>query len=248
MPLVALAQLRLDEVRPGRSGDLLQEAAAQLAEQGLLAPDKARLQKAGADRHVGLGLADAVVERARGMADLQAEIPQRVEHVLDHLLAARRLLVGQHEQEIDIRFRRELAAAIAAIGDDRHLLARRRVRHRIDLLGRDVIDHADELIDQETIALYRQRAALVELEPAADLHPARIKRLAIESEHRLGALALRQVAVEHRDRRRMELRPVDNCPSIMQPQHGYLMLRQAWNARKTEGFRLAEDTANRFKR
>ena len=64
----------------------------------------------------------ALLDGARGVPDLQAQIPQQIEHVLDDALAPRRLLVGQQEQQIDVGERREQAAAVAARGDDRHAL------------------------------------------------------------------------------------------------------------------------------
>ena len=60
----------------------------------------------GADGHVGLGLADALVDRARGVADLEPDVPQAIEDRLGDLLAPGGLLVGQHEQQIDVGARR----------------------------------------------------------------------------------------------------------------------------------------------
>ena len=48
------------------------------------------------------------------------------------------------------------------------------------------------------MTLHGQGAALVELETAADLHAAGVERFPVENEHRLGTVALRQVAIEHR--------------------------------------------------
>ena len=66
--------------------------------------------------------ADALVDVARGVADLEAEVPQEVEHVLDDALAPGGLLVGQQEQEIDIGAGRQHAAAVAADRHHRHAL------------------------------------------------------------------------------------------------------------------------------
>ena len=48
---------------------------------------------------------------------------KEIEHLLDHLLAARGQLVGQQEQQIDVGLRRQFAAAVAADGDDGEPLA-----------------------------------------------------------------------------------------------------------------------------
>ena len=98
---------------------------------------------------VALGVAQALVDRARGVADLQAQVPQQVEHELDDLLAARRLLVGQQEQQIDVGERRQLAAAVAADRDDAQLLGRAGVGGGIDALVGEVEDHPDQLVHQE---------------------------------------------------------------------------------------------------
>ena len=64
-----------------------------------------------------------------------------------------RLLVGQQKQQIDVGARRQHAAAIAAGGDDRHVLGLRRVLRGIEVLGRELVQHADDLILHEAQAL-----------------------------------------------------------------------------------------------
>ncbi len=61
----------------------------------------------------------------------------------------RRRLVGQQEEEIDVGKGRQLAAAITADGDQRHLLARRGVGRRIDPGLGEVVKRADDLIHEE---------------------------------------------------------------------------------------------------
>ena len=80
------------------------------------------------------------------MADLEAQIPQQIEHVLDHALAPRRLLVGQQEQQIDVGEGRQQAAAVAAGGDDGHALGVGRIGGAIDVGDRVVVDQADQLV------------------------------------------------------------------------------------------------------
>ena len=86
------------------------------------------------------GELQALVDGARGVADLEAEIPQQVEHVLDDALAPGRLLVGQQEQQIDVGARRQQPAAVAAGGDDRHALGVGRVGGAVDVRDRVVVD------------------------------------------------------------------------------------------------------------
>ena len=70
MPLVALGELRLDEILAVARGNLGPEFLAQIFVETLVAPQVARFQKRGADRDVLLGEADAFGQRARGMTDL----------------------------------------------------------------------------------------------------------------------------------------------------------------------------------
>ena len=75
---------------------------AHVLEQGLVAQDKAGFQQRGANRHVVARLPQALIDGARGVADLLAQIPEQIEDRLDDAFAPRRLLVGQQEQQIDI--------------------------------------------------------------------------------------------------------------------------------------------------
>ena len=58
-----------------------------------VAEQEARFEDGGADGHVRLGLADAFVDRARGVADLQPEVPQAIEDRFGDQLAPGGLLV-----------------------------------------------------------------------------------------------------------------------------------------------------------
>ena len=175
---VPLLQLRLDEGGAGAGDDLLGEAAAQLVEQLLLAMEEAGFQQAGADRHVGLGLPHAFVHRPDGMTDLQPQVPQDIEHVFEHLLHARRPLVGQHEQQVDVREGRHLPPAIAADGGDSEKLARGRVGGGINAAGRVIRQRPDHLIHQIGVLAHAVGAAAPRLEPPAHLRPPLLQRRA----------------------------------------------------------------------
>ncbi len=81
----------------------------------------------------------------------------------------RSLFVGQKEQQIDIRERRQLAAAIAADRDNRQLFAGGRIAERIDRLGDKVVEHPDQLIDQKRLLPDHPDRGAIGLEPAANL-------------------------------------------------------------------------------
>ena len=142
----------------------------------LIAPDVARFEHGGADGEIALGVADGLLDRARRLPDLEAEIPQRVEQVLDHLLGMRCALIGGEEKQIDIGEGRELAAAIAADRDQRHALARRRIGDQVDV-GRDkIVERANELIDEEGKRVHGFGAARTALEALLHFGTARGER------------------------------------------------------------------------
>ena len=147
--LLALGELGGDEFRAGSLHDLLVEARDELVVQLAVAEQKARLQQPGADGHVGLGLPDALADRARGVADLEPHVPQAIEDRLGDGFAPCRLLVRKQEQQIDVRARRQHAAAVAAGGDDRHALGFRGVLRAIEMLGGELEQHADDLVLHE---------------------------------------------------------------------------------------------------
>ncbi len=146
MPLVTLGELGGDEVRHGVLDHLGVEPALQFAEQFFIAEDVASLQQGGADGEVGARLADAFIHRAGGVADLQAHVPEAVEHGLGDALPPGGLLVGEEEEQIDVRPGRQHAAAIAAGGDDGHPLAGGRVLRGVELVGDPAIEGADHVV------------------------------------------------------------------------------------------------------
>ena len=144
MALVALGQLGLDEILAAAGGDLAPEFLAQLVVKRPVAPQIARFQKRGADGDVLFGQPHAFGQRARGMADLQPQVPQHVEDEFDDAFAPGGLLEGAHEQQIDVRSRRQLAAAIAAGRHDRDAFGGGGILRVIDMLDGEVIDHLDD--------------------------------------------------------------------------------------------------------
>ena len=144
--LVTLGQFRLHEVQPALADDVLLEARLQLVEERPVAPQIAGLQDAGADGHIRPGKADALVDRARRMTNLLPQIPQRIEHELDRALAPGSLLVGKHEQQIDVRARSERTPAIATHGNDRDALGGRGILRIVDVLDGEVVERPDDLV------------------------------------------------------------------------------------------------------
>src|SRR5690606_2178445 len=147
--LIALGELFGHEGTGIACDDLRIETRRGMVIKAAVAPDEARLDERGPDCQVILCRADHLVDRARRVADLQPEIPQRVELRLDHLFSPARLLERRHEADVDVAVRRHLAATVTANGDHRDPLARRAVASRIEMLGGEIMAETDDLIDQE---------------------------------------------------------------------------------------------------
>ena len=116
--LLALGELGGDEFGRGPGDDLLVEPGPQRLEQRPVPAQESRLDQSGADRHVGAGLLQALLDRAGRMADLQLHVPQDVKQRLDRLLDAGGRLGRHQKQEIDVRPRRQHAAPVSADRDD----------------------------------------------------------------------------------------------------------------------------------
>ena len=155
VPIVALGQLLGDELRLAARHDVFPEPALGLIVQVLVAPQIAPFEQRSADRQVALGHAHHFVERTARMADLEAEVPQVIEHRLDHLFAPGGGLAGGNEGNIDVRMRRHLAAAVTADRDQREPFARRAIGRRVDVLDHVVVHHPDQLVDEERLAVRR---------------------------------------------------------------------------------------------
>ena len=186
MPLLALGELGSDELGRGALHHLGVEAFDQLVIERPVAGEIARLQNGGADGHVAARLPDRFIDRAGGMADLQAHVPQRVEDGFGDLLAPGGLLVGQDEQEIDVRLRRHQAAAIAAGRDHGHPLGAARHLRPVQMLGGRRVKDADDLVLHEAQPLGATPAVAV-LQELRLGHGAGLDQLGLQQLHHGGA-------------------------------------------------------------
>ena len=118
--------------------DVAVEAGDELVVELAVAEQIAGLQHRGADRHVGLGLADAFVNRAGGVPDFETHVPQAIENCLGDRFAPCSLLVRQQEQQIDVGARCQQPAAVAAGGDHSHALGLGGIVGSIKLLAREL--------------------------------------------------------------------------------------------------------------
>ncbi len=104
----------------GRAGGLAggAEALMEILEQRRVAGERAGVEQRGTDGDVLGAFAQAFLDRAGGVADLQPEVPEEIEHVFDHRERMRGRLVRGQEQQVDVAERRQGAAAVAAGGGD----------------------------------------------------------------------------------------------------------------------------------
>ena len=106
------------------------------------------------------------------MPHLEAQIPQGVEHVLDHALGERRLLVGTQEQKIEVREGGHGAAPVAADRQKRQPLALGGVARSEDVDGGEVEQGGDHLVRHPCEKLGGFNAACTVFEPLLGDHPA----------------------------------------------------------------------------
>ena len=143
---LALGELGLHEFGRGALHHLLAKAILHVVEQRAVADEEARLQQSRADRHVVARLAQAFLDGARGMADLQLQIPEKIEHRLDGALDPGGLFRRQQEEEVDVRARRERSASIAAHSRHPEALAGGRIVDPVEMARDEMMRAGDRRI------------------------------------------------------------------------------------------------------
>ena len=122
------------------------ELRAEPAEQRPRAAQEAVFEQARAHGDVGDHLGLAFAERAHGVRQLDADVPQRREEALDRR-RRRRAVRGQQHEHVDVGVREELPAAVAADGERREVLGH-------PALGPDAAQHA---IDEARVVAQEPR-------------------------------------------------------------------------------------------
>ena len=150
VPRVAFGELVGDIGTGGAGDDVATETRPGRVVQGLIAPDVTRLQQRRADGQVGLRLADHLVERPRRVADLETEVPQEIQHGLDHLLAPRGLFPRRQEHDVDIGIRGHFAAAIAADRKQGQPLRRGRIGSGVQRGRGEIENQPQQLVGDES--------------------------------------------------------------------------------------------------
>src|SRR5690606_36459253 len=123
--LVAAAEILAPEVEEARLAldeAILVEPLLALGEELLVTGDVAGVDEGGLVLLVGLRLIDAFRDRAAGLADLEADVPEQVEDFLDEGGDLLRQLVrraGEEEEQVDVGGGVQGPAAVAAGGHER---------------------------------------------------------------------------------------------------------------------------------
>lgn len=103
---------------------------------------------------------DHLVDRAAGMADLQAQVPQGIEHGLDHLFAPGRLFERREEHDVDVGVQRHLATPEAADRKQGQPLALGPAGGGVELGGCSVEQQPHHLLHEEGVAAAQLAAML----------------------------------------------------------------------------------------
>ena len=124
-------------------------AARTLVVELLIAPDIPPFEEGCANGEVAFRQPDRFVQRTGRMAYFETQIPQHIEHRFDDLLAPRRFLAADEERDVDVGMRRHFRPTVSADSHDRQPLRLGTVGAGIEMGGRVIVDHADQLVDHE---------------------------------------------------------------------------------------------------
>ena len=151
VPRVAFRQLGLGKGALGALEEIVPEALIEFLGQHPLARQKAVFEEGGADRVILCAQAQTVADGAAGMAHLEPQIPEHVEHGFNHALGPGGDLVGREKQQVYIGMRGHFATAITAHGKDGDALGFGRVGQRVHDAGGHVERGQDHAIGQPAI-------------------------------------------------------------------------------------------------
>ncbi len=126
--------------------------------QPLRAGDDTGFQQVGDHGDIGACLTLAVTQRAYGLADLETDIPQEGDEVGQRLTIGRVVVLLQQQQQVDVGMRVQLAAAVAAHGEQGDAVIRPGLALPGD--GQQAIDGAGTTMDEVADVGARLEASL----------------------------------------------------------------------------------------
>ena len=121
------------------------------------------------------------------------------------------------EQQVDVRLRRQFAAAVTAQGHQGEAFAFRGIGLGIDRGHHVAVDHPDQLVDQVTVGLHDQLARGAVVETPADLGLPEVQGVPQTGQHRRALGVLRPVLVNQRLQLGGQNRPVEDRPAVADP-------------------------------
>ena len=161
---IAFGQFLAQELLLRAAHDIAPKALRAFVIKRFVTPDIAPLKLGRADRQILFAHADCIADCAAGMTNFQAQIPQQIEHCLDHLFAPRRASAGRDKGDVDIGMRRHFCPPISAHRHNRDMFARGGIGSGIEMGCHMVINHANKLIDQKGLTasafMARRRVSL----------------------------------------------------------------------------------------
>ncbi len=110
----AFFQLGLDEFRAGAVEKIVPQGFFQFIGQRGITRQIAFFQQGGADGKILGSQTDAILDGAAGVANLQAQIPQDIQHGFDHAFGPCGHFVGGQKQQVDVGMRGHFSAARSA--------------------------------------------------------------------------------------------------------------------------------------
>ena len=151
--LVPLGERGFQELVEVLLVDVLGQHFPEAVEEPAVAHQEARLLHRGAARKIGARHGQAVRQAAHRVADLQSEVPQGVEDALGHPLDVGAHLAVVDEQQVQVRERMQLAAAIAAERHQDHRARGEALAARV--LHRQPVEGGQEAIHERGVGLHR---------------------------------------------------------------------------------------------
>src|SRR5690606_32318144 len=135
-----------DKFIRGALHHLLVETLLQLVKKRAVSLNEARFEQRRADGEVLARQTNAIINRTRRMANLEAEIPELIEHVFDHALSQWRLHAGQQEKMIEDGTRRQRPTPVSAGSRNRNSLGRAKSGCGEYVVGCESIKFPDERV------------------------------------------------------------------------------------------------------
>ncbi len=145
---IAFLELGLDEFASCSLENFGFQMLAQILGKRSVSGKKPMFEHRRPDREILGSQANAILDCPARMSNLEPQIPENVEHRLDHALGPGGDLVRGQEQQVDIRSRRHLSAPVTAHRDNRDPFTLCRSRKRVQQFRRHEERRRDQPVGQ----------------------------------------------------------------------------------------------------